>query len=229
MNMAHNGMKIAPSILSADLAHLARDLERVSNADYIHIDVMDGHFTGNLTFGAGVVAAAKRVTGVPLDVHMMVSNPEDTIQWYVDAGADMVTVHYEASTHLHRIITRLKDSGVKAGVVLNPATPVSVLDSILDDLDLVLVMSVDPGFGGQSYIPSTDRKLSLLRDMIEERGSGCMVEVDGGVNAGNAGRIAAAGADILVAGSAVFGDDDPAAAIDRLREAADAGAARHAE
>ena len=143
---------ISPSILSADLANLGRDLKMIDNADLIHIDVMDGHFTQNLTFGAGVVAAAKRSCDVPLDVHMMVTNPDETIDWYIDAGADYITVHYEASVHLHRTIKHIQERGCKAGVVLNPATPVCVLESIIEELDMVLVMSVNPGFGGQSYI-----------------------------------------------------------------------------
>ncbi|MDO4595968.1 MAG: ribulose-phosphate 3-epimerase [Coriobacteriaceae bacterium] len=213
-----DSVMISPSILSADIANLAADLKKIEGADLIHIDVMDGHFTGNLTFGPNVVAAAKRTVDVPLDVHMMVTNPDETIDWYLDAGADYVTVHYEASTHLHRTIAHIHERGAKAGVVLNPATPVCVLDSILDDVDMVLLMSVNPGFGGQSFIPSTMRKLEQLRELCRAHGVDPLIEVDGGVSAKNIQDVARAGANVLVAGSAVFGADDPAAEVARLRE-----------
>ena len=214
--MAHQPL-IAPSILSADIAHLARDLARISHADLIHIDVMDGHFTGNLTFGPNVVAACKRVSDVPLDVHMMVTNPDATIDWYLDAGADIITVHAEASTHLHRTVAHIKERGARAGAVLNPATPVGVLEDILPDLDMVLLMSVNPGFGGQSYIEGTYAKIARLRALCAEVGADPRIEVDGGISAANIARVAAAGADTFVAGSAVYGADDPNAEIDRLR------------
>ncbi|MCI7731063.1 ribulose-phosphate 3-epimerase [Enorma burkinafasonensis] len=227
--MAHD-VRIAPSILSADMAHLARDLERIATADLIHIDVMDGHFTGNLTFGAGVVAACKRSCDVPLDVHMMVTNPDETIDWYLDAGADVITVHTEASTHLHRTVMHIKDRGAQAGVVLNPATPVSVLEDILPELDMVLVMSVNPGFGGQSFIEGTYAKLERLTELCARVGAHPSIEVDGGISAKNIERVASLGADTFVAGSAVFGAADPAAEIARLRELAcaakNSGAAR---
>ena len=148
-------IKIAPSVLSADMANLKGELDKIAGADYVHFDVMDGHFTGNLTFGVDILKAVKRSTDVPVDAHLMVSNPDETVDWYADAGADMITVHYEASTHLHRTLTHLQQRGVKAGVVLNPATPVCVLESIIDVVDMVLLMSVNPGFGGQSFIPGT--------------------------------------------------------------------------
>ena len=227
--MAHDA-RIAPSILSADMAHLARDLERISGADLIHIDVMDGHFTGNLTFGAGIVAACKRSTDVPLDVHMMVTNPDETIDWYLDAGADIVTVHAEASTHLHRTVMHIKDRGAQAGVVLNPATPVSVIEDILSELDMVLIMSVNPGFGGQSFIEGTYAKLERLKSLCDASGHHPSIEVDGGISSKNIERVAALGADTFVAGSAVFGADDPAAEIELLRSLAQSamrsGAAR---
>lgn len=227
--MAHD-VRIAPSILSADMAHLARDLERIATADLIHIDVMDGHFTGNLTFGAGVVAACKRSCDVPLDVHMMVTNPDETIDWYLDAGADVITVHTEASTHLHRTVMHIKDRGAQAGVVLNPATPVSVLEDILPELDMVLVMSVNPGFGGQSFIEGTYPKLERLTELCARVGAHPSIEVDGGISAKNIERVASLGVDTFVAGSAVFGAADPAAEIARLRELAcaakNSGAAR---
>lgn len=216
-------VKISPSILSADLGNLAADLEKISNADFIHIDVMDGHFTPNLTFGPEVVRVAKRVSNVPLDVHMMVSNPEESIDWYIDAGADLITVHYEAATHLHRIVSRLHERGVQAGVVLNPATPVCLLESIIDDLDMVLLMSVNPGFGGQKYIEGTYAKLRELNAMCERHDVDPLIEVDGGVGLGNIEQIVAAGANVLVAGSAVFGSDDAAQAVCALREAGTRG------
>lgn len=219
-------VKIAPSILSADMANLQGDLDKISNADLIHFDVMDGHFTGNLTFGVDVLKAVKRVSSVPVDVHMMVTNPDETADWYADAGADIITVHYEASTHLHRTITHLQSRGVKAGVVLNPATPVSVLEDIIDVVDIVLIMSVNPGFGGQSFIPGTYRKIKQLASLCKEHGVSPMIEVDGGVSSKNIADVVAAGADTLVAGSAVFKSEDPTAEVDTLRslgqQAADA-------
>ena len=160
-------IKIAPSVLSADMANLKSELDKIAGADYVHFDVMDGHFTGNLTFGVDILKAVKRSTDVPVDAHLMVSNPDETVDWYADAGADMITVHYEASTHLHRTLTHLQQRGVKAGVVLNPATPVCVLESIIDVVDMVLLMSVNPGFGGQSFIPGTIAKLHELKAMCE--------------------------------------------------------------
>lgn len=217
---------VAPSILSADMANLGRDLTRISNADFIHVDVMDGHFVPNLSYGTPVVKACKGATDIPLDVHLMITNPDEAGDWYVDAGADLVTVHAEASTHLHRTVCHLKERGVRAGAVLNPATPVGALEEILPELDLVLVMSVNPGFGGQSFIPATLNKLRRLRQLCARLGVNPLVEVDGGVSAANAEEVAAAGGDILVAGSAVFGADDPAAAIDAIREAGERGLAR---
>lgn len=216
---------IAPSILSADFAHLARDLDRIKGADLIHVDVMDGHFTGNLTFGPGMVEACKRSTDVPLDVHMMVSNPDSTIDWYLDAGADMITVHAEASTHLHRTVAHIKDRGAQAGAVLNPATPVGALEDILPELDMVLIMSVNPGFGGQRFIEGTYTKLDRLRVLCASVGASPVIEVDGGISAANIERVAAHGARAFVAGSAVFGADDPAAEVERLRALARTGAA----
>ena len=217
---------VAPSILSADMANLGRDLTRIANADFIHVDVMDGHFVPNLSYGTPVVKACKGVTDIPLDVHLMITNPDEAADWYVDAGADLVTVHAEASTHLHRTICHLKERGMRAGAVLNPATPVGVLEEILPELDLVLIMSVNPGFGGQSFISGTLGKLRRLRELCAHVNAHPLIEVDGGVSAANAEEVAAAGGDILVAGSAVFGADDPAAAIDAIRQAGERGLAR---
>ena len=205
-------IKIAPSVLSADMANLKGELDKIAGADYVHFDVMDGHFTGNLTFGVDILKAVKRSTDVPVDAHLMVSNPDETVDWYADAGADMITVHYEASTHLHRTLTHLQQRGVKAGVVLNPATPVCVLESIIDVVDMVLLMSVNPGFGGQSFIPSALPKLREARRRIDaymaDGGQPIWLEVDGGVKVNNIASIVSAGADTLVAGSAVFGAPD---------------------
>lgn len=210
-------IRIAPSILSADLGSLKRDLDAVARADYIHIDVMDGHFTPNLTFGPGIVDVCRRLTDVPLDVHLMITNPDETIDWYIDAGADMITVHYETASHLHRVIHRIKDGGVKAGVVLNPSTPVGVLEDIIGDVDVVMLMSVNPGFGGQAFIEGTVAKLRRLRALCAEYGADPIVEVDGGISPATIERVVAAGADMLVAGSAVFGASDPGAMVDELR------------
>lgn len=214
---------ISPSILSADMAHLARDLERIASADYVHVDVMDGHFVPNLSYGTAIVSACKAATDTPLDVHLMVDNPDSTVDWYLDAGADLVTVHAEASVHLNRTVAHIKDRGAKAGVVLNPATPVNVLEEMIDELDMVLLMSVNPGFGGQKFIPSTIAKLHKLSALCAEHGVSPLIEVDGGINASNAQDVVAAGANVLVAGSAVFGTDDPAQAIAEIRNAGELG------
>ncbi|MDH3998177.1 MAG: ribulose-phosphate 3-epimerase [Desulfuromonadales bacterium] len=215
-------IKIAPSILSADFAQLGADVQAVdrAGADYIHVDVMDGHFVPNITIGPLVVDALRKITDKPLDVHLMIENPDLYIADFAKAGADIITVHQEAAPHMHRTVQLIKSLGKKAGVSLNPATPVETLDVILDDLDLVLVMSVNPGFGGQSFIPSALGKIKALRQRIEERGLTCELEVDGGVKIDNIGEVVAAGADVLVAGSAVFNSDDYAATITALRQQA---------
>lgn len=215
--------KVSPSILSADFLHLGEDLDRVANADYIHVDVMDGHFVPNLSYGTTIVEAVRRATDLPIDVHMMVSNPDDTIDWYVDAGADLITVHYEAATDLSRIIDRLHDRGLAAGVVLNPATPVYVLEDVLTRIDLVLIMSVNPGFGGQGFIEETYEKLRRLKRLCHEVGADPLIQVDGGVGTANARKLGEAGADVLVAGSAVFRAEDPGQVVNELRELATEG------
>lgn len=215
-------IKIAPSILSADFARLGDDVAAVdrAGADYIHIDVMDGHFVPNITIGPLVVEALRRVTSKPLDVHLMIKNPDLYIAEFARAGADIITVHQEAVPHLHRTVQLIKSLGKKAGVSLNPATPVETLDVILDELDLVLVMSVNPGFGGQSFIPSALAKIGALRQRISARGLTTELEVDGGVKLDNIAQVVAAGADVLVAGSAIFNTADYAATITALRERA---------
>lgn len=215
-----NAPLIAPSLLSADLSCLTESLSSVSGADYLHFDVMDGHFVPNLTFGPALIGAVKRASDLSVDAHLMVDDPDGTVDWYLDAGADIVSVHVEAARHLDRLVHHIKDRGAKAGVVLNPATPVSVLEDIVDAVDLVLLMSVNPGFGGQAFIENTYAKLGRLMRLLDEHGAHPIVEIDGGVNRGNAGKLAAAGATMLVAGSAVFGSEDPAAEVEALREAA---------
>jgi ribulose-phosphate 3-epimerase len=215
-------IKIAPSILSADFARLGEEVQAVARggADYIHVDVMDGHFVPNLTIGPLLVAAVRKVTDLPLDVHLMIENPDRYIADFASAGADIITVHQEAVPHLHRTVQLIKSLGKKAGVSINPATPTAALDVILDELDLVLVMTVNPGFGGQGFIASGLAKIAALRQEIDRRGLQVELEVDGGVKADNIDRIAAAGANVFVAGSAVFGATDYAATIGELRRRA---------
>jgi len=213
-------IKIAPSILSADFSRLGEEIRAVeaAGADIIHVDVMDGHFVPNITIGPLVVEACRKVTKLPLDVHLMIENPERYIADFAKAGADYITIHAEATYHLHRLIQNIREhKGVKAAVSLNPATPLDALDYVLPDLDMVLIMSVNPGFGGQAFIPSQLDKIRTLRKLIDDRRLNLEIEVDGGVKPGNAAEIAAAGADILVAGSAVFGAKDYAAAIRGIR------------
>jgi len=215
-------IKIAPSILSADFSRLAEEVQAVdrAGADYIHIDVMDGHFVPNITIGPLVVDALRKVTDKPLDVHLMIENPDLYIADFAKAGADIITVHQEAVPHLHRTVQLIKSLGKQAGVSLNPATPVETLDVILDQLDLVLVMSVNPGFGGQAFISSALDKIRALRQRITQRGLATELQVDGGIKVDNIREVVAAGADVLVAGSAVFNANDYAATITALRERA---------
>lgn len=199
-------IKFAPSILSADFARLGEQVKaaEVAGVDYIHVDVMDGHFVPNITIGPLVVQALRPVTDLPLDVHLMIEKPERYLADFVKAGADILTVHVETCPHLHRTIQQIKELGIKAGVTLNPATPLSTLEEVLPDVDLVLIMSVNPGFGGQSYIPASTPKIARLRRMLDEIGSTADLEVDGGVNPATIAEVVAAGADVLVAGSAIF-------------------------
>ena len=214
--------KIAPSILSADFTRLGDEIRAVeaAGADYIHIDVMDGHFVPNITIGPMIVEAVRKVTSLPLDVHLMIENPDLYIPDFAAAGSDIIVIHAEATNHLHRSIQLIKSFGKKAGVSLNPATPLNVLDYIIDDLDLVLLMTVNPGFGGQSFIESRLPKIHSLRALLDHRGSEAELEIDGGVKPANIARISHAGADVFVAGSAVFGATDYAETIAEMKRLA---------
>jgi ribulose-phosphate 3-epimerase len=216
-------IKLAPSILSADFAHLGEQIDEVARAgaDYVHVDVMDGHFVPNITIGAPVVASIRRATTLPLDVHLMIERPERYISQFAQAGADIITVHVEASAHLHATIRLIKELGAKAGVSLNPPTPLAVAEEFLPHVDLVLIMSVNPGFGGQSFMPEVLPKIADMRELLNNRELRAELEVDGGINADNASDIVQAGADILVAGNSIFGAQEGIGeAIRRLREAA---------
>ncbi|MGP1907459.1 ribulose-phosphate 3-epimerase [Metabacillus sp. JX24] len=214
-------IKIAPSILSADFSKLGAEIEDVERggADYIHVDVMDGHFVPNITIGPLIVEAIRPVTELPLDVHLMIENPDAYIPAFAKAGADIISVHAEACPHLHRTIQLIKSEGVKAGVVLNPHTPADMIKHVIDDVDLVLLMTVNPGFGGQSFIHAVLPKIKEVADMVKERGLQTEIEVDGGVNAETARLCMDAGANVLVAGSAVYYQSDRKRAIDQIRNA----------
>lgn len=214
-------VKIAPSILSADFSRLGDEVKAVEDAgaDWIHVDVMDGHFVPNITIGPMVVESLRKVTELPLDVHLMIENADQYIPEFASAGADILSVHTEACPHLHRTVQLIKDQGVQAGVVLNPGTTLFSLDEIIEEVDLVLLMSVNPGFGGQSFIPQVLSKIELLRNTLNDSGVELDVQVDGGIKPENAGAIKKAGANVLVAGSAVFKSKDYAKAIQALRDA----------
>lgn len=210
---------ISPSLLSADFSDLRKDIELInkSRADWFHLDIMDGVFVPNISFGMPVIAAVKRHAKKPLDVHLMIVEPDKFIDDFKKAGADILTVHYEACPHLHRTIQRIKGAGMKAGVSLNPHTPVHLLEDILPDLDMVLIMSVNPGFGGQSFIPGSLKKIAKLRSMANLSNPQLIIQVDGGISTANAAEVVAAGANSLVAGSAIFGAENPLDAIDKIK------------
>jgi ribulose-phosphate 3-epimerase len=215
-------VRIAASILSADFARLGAEIAAAEQggADLIHVDIMDGHFVPNLTMGPPVVRSIMKVAKVPLDVHLMIEEPDRYLEAFVEAGASMISVHVEVLPHLHRTIQAIKALGAKAGVAINPATPVMALEEIAVDLDHVLVMSVNPGFGGQTFIPRSESKIRAIRSLLAREGSGAPIEVDGGVDRTNAARLVDAGATILVAGNSIFGTPDPARATQELRAAA---------
>lgn len=210
---------IAPSILSADFGRLAEAVHHLeaAGADWIHIDVMDGHFVPNLTVGPPIVEALRKVTSLPLDVHLMMTNPDDYIEEFAQAGADYLTVHVETCPHLHRTLQSITEHKVKTGVTLNPATSVSTLEQVAGEVDLILIMSVNPGFGGQKFIPSSLEKIARVRQLLDQTHGRGFLEVDGGVNLQNAGSIINAGADVLVSGSAIFGSDDYSSTIQQMR------------
>jgi ribulose-phosphate 3-epimerase len=213
---------IAPSILAADFANLQKDIEMInsSDADWVHVDIMDGQFVPNISFGIPVCEAVYRHAKKPLDVHLMIERPENYLSAFRDAGASNITVHYEASKHLHRIIQEIKDLGCKAGVALNPHTNIQLLEDIIKELDLVILMSVNPGFGGQKFIDNTYRKIRHLKELINDNKSSALIEIDGGVNIQNARPLLEAGADVLVAGNFVFKSNDPVSTISDLKNIA---------
>lgn len=214
-----NNHLIAPSVLAADFAKLPAQIELInqSNADWFHLDVMDGRFVPNITFGMFIIEAISRIATKPLDVHLMIVEPEKYIEQFRKAGAEVITVHYEACTHLHRTLQQIKATGAKAGIALNPHTPVSVLEDIIDDADLVCLMSVNPGFGGQAFINQTYEKIRKLKKMISDNHSNTLIEIDGGVGLNNYKDLLKAGADVLVAGSSVFNAENPISTIDILK------------
>jgi ribulose-phosphate 3-epimerase len=213
-------VKIAPSILSANFLKLGEEIKAAeeAGADMLHVDIMDGHFVPNITIGPFIVASIRKITSLPLDVHLMIEEPDTYLRDFIKAGADYITVHLEASVHLHRTIQWIKEGGVKAGVSLNPATPVWSLEDILPDINLALLMSVNPGFGGQEFIPQVIEKIRTLKSFIYEKGLSTLVEVDGGINLDNAKNVASAGADILVMGSAFFNSKDYKEIMKREKE-----------
>ncbi len=215
-------MKISPSILSADFTVLGRQLSEIeaAGADYVHVDVMDGHFVPNITIGPFVVEAVRRATALPLDVHLMIEEPEKYISDFAKAGSDIITVHVEATRHLHKVVQSIKDHGKKAGVSINPATPVNTLEDIISDADLILIMSVNPGWSGQGFIESSLKKIEAVRRMIDATGRSVELEVDGGIKTSNIRQAALAGADVFVSGSGVFGTKDYKATIEAMKKEA---------
>lgn len=221
-------IKIAPSVLSADFSRLGADLDSIATADVVHYDVMDGHFVPNISFGLDILKATKRSTGLPVDVHLMITNPDEMIPAFIEAGADNITFHMEATNHANRLFGMIHAAGRKASVAICPGTPVCMLDSVIEDVDMVLVMTVNPGFGGQKYIPSSAAKLRKVKALCAEHGVSPLIEVDGGITNETAPLVCEAGANVLVAGSSVFKAEDRASAIAGLREAGALGLAKRA-
>ncbi|TAM56342.1 ribulose-phosphate 3-epimerase [bacterium] len=221
MSVTGRTTKIAPSVLSADFTRIADEIRSVegAGADWIHLDVMDGHFVPNLTWGPKIVADLRRIATLPFDCHLMIEEPERYAGAFREAGADTITVHWEACRHAHRMVQQIKELGAKAGISLNPATPVALLEDLVDDLDLILIMSVNPGFGGQRFIPRALEKVREARALVERSGRSVEIEVDGGIGVENAAAVVAAGASVLVMGSSIFGTGDPAGAVRRIRRA----------
>ncbi len=215
-----NMAKLAPSLLSADFSKLGKEIDILEKggADYVHLDVMDGIYVPNITFGAPVIKKIRGTTKLPFDVHLMVDRPERFIDDFIDAGSDIITVHPDASIHLHRTLQEIRNKGAKAGVSLNPSTPLDVLEYLMDDIDLILIMSVNPGFGGQSYIPAMTEKIMKLKDMIVKSGNDIILEVDGGIKLENAREIIDAGADLIVVGSGIFATDDVESRVKKFKE-----------
>lgn len=216
---ANSAIKLAPSILSCDFSRLGEELDAISSAQYAHVDVMDGLFVPNISFGMPILAAARRASPLFIDVHLMIERPERYLKDFADAGADGITVHVEATQHIHRAVQQIRELGKRAGVTLNPGTPLEAVRPVLGDVDLVLVMSVNPGFGGQKFIPQSLERIRTLRRWLDELGSPAELEVDGGVTPANAKAVVEAGATVLVAGSAVYGKDGAQAGLQRFREA----------
>lgn len=210
-------IKVAPSLLASDFSELAEEVKTIENADMLHLDIMDGHFVPNLTFGPGLISALRAKTELAFDTHLMISNPEDYIEDYAEAGSDYITFHIEATDHSHRLIQRIKEAGCKAGVSLNPGTSLEDIKFILPDLDLVLIMSVNPGFGGQKYIPQITEKINELNNMIKKLDNNVEIAVDGGIKLYNVNEVITAGADIIIAGSAIFGSDNRHDVIEQFK------------
>jgi ribulose-phosphate 3-epimerase len=212
--------KICPSILAADFLKLGEEVKDIeeAGADIIHCDIMDGHFVPNISYGPEIVSQVRKVTGIPLDVHLMINNPQHYIKDFYDAGADFISVHYENNYHVNRLINQIKELGIKAGVVLNPATPVHVLSDVIEYVDFVLLMSVNPGFGGQKFIPNVTQKVKDLKKMISEKHTGCLIEIDGGVGLENMKMLSEAGVDMFVCGSSIFKTQDRKEVIKQMRD-----------
>lgn len=211
-------VEFAPSLLASDFSNLREEVKKVEEAEYLHLDVMDGHFVPNLTFGPKLISDLREYSDLKFDTHLMIDNPEKYIETYAKAGSDLITIHEESSKHTHRLIQRIKDTGCKAGIALNPATPIDNLEYVLPELDLVLIMSVNPGFGGQSFIPQILVKIERLATVIEKRGLDLKIAVDGGINDNNIIDVVRSGAEIIVAGSAIFKSSDPARTIEKFRK-----------